>query len=315
MLIKALVINFVKDLVNDLISLPDPMEKDVELFWGYLYPLFETQVWTGSDVVALFQIVFINHSVNDIDDINIFINHSVNDIDDKTVFVNNSVNDVNDITDKNVFVSVSDINDINVFVTHFVNDSVNDINDINDINVFVTHFVNDFVNNKINNSTKSRNENRKYSTKWTKLIENKSVVLSGEYLQPFCSTLLYKITFLSILQERRKTVFTADLVKMTTANLVKMTTADLKLKLTMFETDRTIKLMEKDVELFWGYLYPFCSTFFSTFFTFLSILQERRKTRQPSSRVYIFFPPYFVYICLSVIPFSIYFGLLHTGNV
>ena len=44
MLIKALVINFVKDLVNDLISLPDPMEKDVELFWGYLYPLFETQV-------------------------------------------------------------------------------------------------------------------------------------------------------------------------------------------------------------------------------------------------------------------------------
>ena len=26
-------------------------------------------------------------------------------------------------------------------------------------------------------------------------------------------------------------------------------------------------------------------------------------------------PPYFVYICLSVIPFSIYFGLLHTGNV
>ena len=62
MLIKDLVINFVKDLVNDLISLPDPMEKDVELFCGYLYPLFETQVWTGSDVVALFQIVFINHS-------------------------------------------------------------------------------------------------------------------------------------------------------------------------------------------------------------------------------------------------------------
>ena len=56
MLIKALVINFVKDLVNDLISLPDPMEKDVELLWGYLYPLFETQVWTGTDVVALFQI-------------------------------------------------------------------------------------------------------------------------------------------------------------------------------------------------------------------------------------------------------------------
>ena len=132
MLIKDLVINFVKDLVNDLISLPDPMEKDVELFWGYLYPLFETQVWTGSDVVALFQIVFINHSVNNIDEINIFINHSVNDIDDKTVFVNHSVNDVNDITDKNVFVSVSDINDINIFVTHFVNDSVNDINDIND---------------------------------------------------------------------------------------------------------------------------------------------------------------------------------------
>ena len=208
MLIKDLVINFVKDLVTDLISLPDPMEKDVELFWGYLYPLFETQVWTGSDVVALFQIVFINHSVNDIDDINIFINHSVNDIDDKTVFVNHSVNDVNDITDKNVFVSVSDINDINIFVTHFVNDSVN---------------------NKINNSTKSRNENRKYSTKWTKLKENKSVVLSREYLQPFCSTLLYKITFLSILQEQQKTVFTADLVKMTTANLVKMTTADLKL--------------------------------------------------------------------------------------
>ena len=56
MLIKDLVINFVKDLVNDLISLPDPMEKDVELFCGYLYPLFETQVWTGTDVVALFQI-------------------------------------------------------------------------------------------------------------------------------------------------------------------------------------------------------------------------------------------------------------------
>ena len=95
----------------------------------------------------------------------------------------------------------NDINNKNVFVSHSVHD-IDDLNhSVDDLNVFVNHFVNDFVNDFANvyNSTKSRNDNRKYSTKWTKLIENKSVVLSGVYLRPFCSTLLSKITSLLIL--------------------------------------------------------------------------------------------------------------------
>ena len=78
-----------------------------------------------------------------------------------------------------------------LFCSVFVSHSINDIDDINDKNVFVNHFVNDFANH--------------FENKRTKSIENKSVVLSGVYLQPF-----------------------------------------------------------------WGYLYPFCSTFF-TFFTLQNI--------------------------------------------
>ena len=35
-----------------------------------------------------------------------------------------------------------------------------------------------------------------------------------------------------------------------------------------FLTDNAMKLMEKDVKLFWRYLYPFCNTFFSLFTLF-----------------------------------------------
>ena len=96
-----------------------------------------------------------------------------------------------------------------LFCSVFVSHSINDIDDINDKNVFVNHFVNDFANDfentKVNTKSRTDNDNRKHSTKRTKSIENKSVVLSGVYLQPF-----------------------------------------------------------------WGYLYPFCSTFF-TFFTLQNI--------------------------------------------
>ena len=94
----------------------------------------------------------------------------------------------------------NDENDKNVF--RLKNELANDINDKNHfVNDFVNDFANNFVNTKVNKSTKSRNDNRnrKYSTKWTKLIENKSVVLFGVYLRPFCSTLLSKITSLLIL--------------------------------------------------------------------------------------------------------------------
>ena len=47
-----------------------------------------------------------------------------------------------------------------------------------------------------------------------------------------------------------------------------------------------MKTLKEDVELFWGYLYPFCNTFF-TFFTLFSIfISGATKTRQPSSRVF-----------------------------
>ena len=74
------------------------------------------------------------------------------------------------VNDKNVLVnhSVDDIDDINVFI----NQSENELDDVND-----------FVNIKVNNS---RNDNREYTTKKTKLrttlIENKSVVLYWGYL-------------------------------------------------------------------------------------------------------------------------------------
>ena len=107
-----------------------------------------------------------------------------------------------------------------VNVSRLENELANDF--VNDIaNDFVNDIANDFVNTKVNTKSRNDNDNRKHSTKRTKSIENKSVVLSGVYLQPF-----------------------------------------------------------------WGYLYPFCSTFF-TFFTLFSILfhflRERRKTRQPLS--------------------------------
>ena len=91
---------------------------------------------------------------------------------------------------------------MNVFINH----SVNDINDINDKNVFLNHFANDFVNTKVN--MKSR-INVLINHSVNDINDNKSVVLSGVYLRPFCSTLLYKITSFSILfeflRERRKT--------------------------------------------------------------------------------------------------------------
>ena len=61
--------------------------------------------------------------------------------------------------------------------------------------------VNDFVNTKVN--TKSRNDNRKHSTKRTKSIENKSVVLSGVYLQPFWGYSYVEMVF----NKGRKTSF------------------------------------------------------------------------------------------------------------
>ena len=88
------------------------------------------------------------------------------------------------------------------------------------------------IDTKVNTKSRDDNDNRKHSTKRTKSIENKSVVLSGVYLQPF-----------------------------------------------------------------WGYLYPFCSTFF-TFFTLFSIfnfnfLLERKKHVSPR-RVFFFF--YYLYL-------------------
>ena len=142
--------------------------------------------------------VFVNHSVNDIDDINVFIDQSENELDD----VNNSTNKPleNEL-----------VNDKNVLVNHSVND-IDDIDNIDDINVFINQSenelddVNDFVNTKVNNS---RNDNREYTTKKTKLrttlIENKSVVLSGGYLYPFCSTFFTFFTLFSIFNfERQK---------------------------------------------------------------------------------------------------------------
>ena len=76
-----------------------------------------------------------------------------------------------------------------------------------------------------------------------KLIENKSVVLSWVYLQPFCST--------------TKNTSVNEFVNKPSINL---TVNAMKL---------IDKLLEKDVELFWGYLYPFCSTFFTFFTLFL----------------------------------------------
>ena len=70
-----------------------------------------------------------------------------------------------------------------------------------------------------------------------KSIENKSVVLSWVYLQPFCST--------------TKNTSVNEFVNKPSINL---TVNAMKL---------IDKLLEKDVELFWGYLYPFCSTFFT----------------------------------------------------
>ena len=82
------------------------------------------------------------------------------------------VNDKKDKNDKNVFVSHS--------VNDFANDFVNDIDNINDKNVFVSH-----------------------STKRTKSIENKSVVLSGVYLQPFWGYSYVEMVF----NKGRKTSF------------------------------------------------------------------------------------------------------------
>ena len=87
---------------------------------------------------------------------------------------------------------------MNVFINHSVND-------INDKNVFLNHFANDFVNTKVN--MKSR-INVLINHSVNDINDNKSVVLSGVYLRPFCSTLLYKITsfsiFISLFYERRK---------------------------------------------------------------------------------------------------------------
>ena len=177
--------------------------------------------------------VRLNHSVNDIDDINnknVFINHSVKIL-ARNMNTNTTkplkkelVNDKNDRNDKNVFVShsvnnfandfvndIDDINDKNVFVSHsvndFANDFVNDIDDIKDKNVFVNRFVNDFANDfvttKVNTKSRNDNGNGKHSTKRTKSIENKSVVLSGVYLQPFWGYSYMEMVF----NKGRKTSF------------------------------------------------------------------------------------------------------------
>ena len=106
----------------------------------------------------------------------------------------------NDISDKNVF----------VFESH----SVNNIDDINDKNVFnFNFFTGTILNNFVNKPPKPKQKQMrsiKMSITRTKLIENKSVVLSGVYLQPFCSTFFTFFTLFSIfnfnfLRERKKT--------------------------------------------------------------------------------------------------------------
>ena len=84
-----------------------------------------------------------------------------------------------------------------------------------------------------------------------KLIENKSVVLSWVYLQPFCST-TKNTSVNEFVNKPSKRPIDSGMLRpwQRTINL----------------TVNAMKLIEKDVELFWGYLYPFCSTFF-TFFT------------------------------------------------
>ena len=113
------------------------------------------------------------------------------DINDK-----NDINDINDIDDINV------MNDINDLVTGFVNvellkfkfrfkfftrntNTNKPLPFIFNFNFFTGTILNNFVNKP---PKPKQMRSIKMSIKRTKLIENKSVVLSGVYLQPFCST-------------------------------------------------------------------------------------------------------------------------------
>ena len=135
-----------------------------------------------------------------------------------------------------------------------------------------------------------------------KLIENKSVVLFWGYLYPFCSTFFTFFTLFSI--------FISGATKTRPKLSIKMRIISSKRPISSSKwpilpkwpilnlTDNAMKLIEKliekDVELFWGYLYPFCSTFFS-FFTLLFsifnfIFREREKHVSPR-RVFLLDQP------------------------
>ena len=171
----------------------------------------------------------------DISDVNDFVNN----------FVNNFVNDfVKFLTGEicrsgkplQLQVDINDISDVNNFVNNFVNDFVSD---------FVNNFVNDFVKfltGEIGRSGKIIKEFEFLTDNAMKLIENKSVVLSWAYSQPYFSTLLSKFTY-DTRTPPKPPHFDEIVIKF------------------KFNALKLMKLIEnKNVALSWVYLQPFCST-------------------------------------------------------
>ena len=135
--------------------------------------------------------------------------------------------------------------------------------------------------------------------KWMKSIE-KDVELIWGYLYPFCSTFFtFCSTFISKLKLELELENDVELIA--SKRLWQINRKTLK------------KLKKGDVELFWGYLYPYCSTFF-TFFTLLFsifnfIFREREKHVSPR-RVFLLDQPILLpwYLAQFLLPYHLDLG-------